>query len=151
MMTRRDSARCRRPMRELTRGVQGREALKETADVRGGDAGHGAARLVRGRADVRRDDDVREGEEPWIDGGLVLEDVESGAAEVVALQGVAESVLVDDLSPRRIDEERSMFHALPRCGVGGVVRLAGERHMDGDDVTRGQQLVDRLTAPAADD
>src|SRR5258707_7344519 len=108
MMTRRDSARCRRPMRELNHAVQRREALKETADVRGGDAGHGAARLVRGRADVRRDDDVREGEEPWIDGGLVLEDVESGAAEGGWLPGVAESGLVDRLFPRRIYQGRSL-------------------------------------------
>ncbi len=63
--------------------------------------------LSRRRGDVRRGDHLRQLLQAVIDGGLLLIDVERGAADLTGLDGVGERALVDQLTARRIDHSKA--------------------------------------------
>src|SRR5216683_2909652 len=126
---------------QLRHTVQRLLTLEKTIHVRGRDPGHGAARLEGRRSDVRSKHNIRHGAEARADGRLELVNVESGAAEVAALEGVAEGALIDDRASRGVDDERAPLHPGERGRVDQMLRLAAERRVDRNDVTGCQQTI----------
>lgn len=90
---------------------------------------------------MRGDDDVGEGVEGVVEGeGLGGGDVEGGAAEVAALEGLDEGVLVDDLAPCGVDEDGAWLHGGEGGDIEEVASLGGERGVEGDEVGFGEEL-----------
>src|SRR2546423_5356198 len=83
---------------------------------------------------MRRQHDVGEGREPWVDPGLVLEDVDPGAGDPALLERAHERGLVDDRPPRRVDEERRLLHEPEGALVDEVPGLRQERRVQADEV-----------------
>ena len=71
---------------------------------------HRAARGPVGAADVRREDDVREREQPRDDDRFVLEHVERGGGERTALEHVGERRFVDTGAARCVHEDAPLLH-----------------------------------------
>ncbi len=57
-------------------------------------------RLARDRRGMRRQNDIVEREETWIDIRLVFENIERGTGDGFGLQGIQQRRLVDDRAPR---------------------------------------------------
>ena len=67
------------------------------------------------------------GEQGGMDSGLALEDVEGGAGEVAACEGVDEGLFVDDGAAGHVDEPGAGLHAGEAVGVEQMLRSCGER------------------------
>ena len=77
-----------------------------------------------------------------IDRGFVFEDVEAGAAEFARLQCADQSVLVDHLAARRVDDIGVGTHQLQAGRIEQVVGRGRMRAIHRDDVDLGQHLVE---------
>ena len=88
--------------------------------------GHRGARLHRRAPEVWREDDVLERAEIRMDVRLVLVHVEGGAGNDVILERPDQRRLVDDRSPRRVDQIRAALHARERFLVDQMSRFLGQ-------------------------
>ena len=122
-----------------------------TVDVGCRDSGHRAARFKCRRPDVWRKDYVRHFQQSRVHSGLEFVDVEACAADVTAFQGVAERSFIDDRAARGVDDARPSLHFRDRRGVDQVMGLAIQRRVNRDDVSRCEQLVERLAPAHTDD
>ena len=92
----RGESRCRLSTRVLQRrlrfridAVQERSALEASQKIVDGEVGHADSRGDAGASDVRRQDEVRRGEQRTVGGDrLLLEDVERGAGKAARVQGL---------------------------------------------------------------
>ena len=95
-----------------------RLAAEQPAQLRGDDAPLMGRHVDGVAADVRRGDHVVEREQRVIrPRRLDAEDVERGAAEMSAAQGVGQRRLVDERRARRVDQARARPHACQRRGA----------------------------------
>ena len=69
-------------------------------------------------------------------------DIENDAAQVIALEGISERILVDDLAPGDIDEEAPRLHGGEAILVKESVRLRRPLAADHDDVASRQEPVE---------
>ena len=104
-----DQAVRRRRTRREIHDVRDPPGFRVDADDAHGFGGDGLLRLFGGRADVMRAVDVRErgdrrGEGPRTSGWLVRKHVEA-RADTARPHGLGQRGVVDDLCPRRVDEE----------------------------------------------
>jgi len=104
----------------LRNDVQRRAPCEEQQDVRSRDTCHAGAGFVRGGADVRDDDDVLHRQESRIHARLVFVNVERGAAQVTAVECVAERVFIDDRPPRGVHDVRAALHLSESRGIDQV-------------------------------
>ena len=103
-----------------------------------------ASRVGRsGAADVRREDDVLEPEQPWRDLWLVLEDVEARGGERPVFERGRQGALVDAGAARGVHEDGARLHPPQAAGVQEVAGLRGERAMERDEVRSLEELVER--------
>lgn len=73
---------------------------------------------------------------------LVDDDVGGVTGDLLVLDRVDDGPGVDNLTPRRVDEDRRVLHLLEGVRIDHVVVLAREVwHVDRNDVTLGEQLV----------
>jgi len=66
------------------------------------------------------------------------------------LQRIAKRVFIDDRSARGVEEKRAALHPSQGSAVDQMSRLAAERDMDGNEVARGQENIERLAPPDSD-
>src|SRR5581483_3995741 len=94
--------------REVQR-VQGQTALLESDDALRELGGDLALRLLRRGPEVRRQDDARVlAQRAALGQRLLLEDVEGGAGELAARQGLEEGLLLDQLAASAVDQPRAL-------------------------------------------
>src|SRR5690606_13045025 len=83
-----------------------------------------------------------------IDIGFVLENIQGGAGDTALLQGLDESVLVDDRAPRQVDDPRFGAQGFKHACVDQVTRLwaAGTSHCQDVNVRRrvGQPFMEHI-------
>ena len=113
--------------------------------------GDGDAGLVLGlgrrRPEVGGGHHARQREQRRVGARLGGEHVEGGPGHLAGLQRLVERLLVEDAAARGVDDAQA------RLGLGQEVApdeprgLGGLREMDGDEVARGHQLVERRAAP----
>ena len=96
--------------------------------------------LQRRPGHMGRDDAVGDAQKRAVLGhGLGFPDIERGAAQLAALQGVGQRRFVHDGAPCRVDEERALLHAGERLIREKPIRLRVQGAMDGDDIRLLQQ------------
>ena len=92
--------------------------------------------------------------EQWMIQGrrFLIPDVEPGAADMAGLERGQQGLLVVDAAARRGDEQRAAFHPLQCARVDHAQGVLRARAMQGNDVGRRQQIVQRggLGAAPAD-
>jgi len=74
-------------------------------------------------------------------GRLRLEDVDGGSRELPRIERVDERGLVDEASPRAVDDPGGRLHRPDRLGVDQVARLRGQRGVEADEVAAGPEVV----------
>ena len=99
-------------------------------------------RLGRGRAQVRRADDVGQAEQRAVLGRLDLEHVEGGAGHVARFQRLGQRPLVDQAAARAVDDAHALLGLLQRGGIDDVAGLVGQRRVQGDEIGAAQQVVE---------
>ena len=77
--------------------------------------------------------------QPPIGGRLLGEDVERRAGQTAVVEGGEQRLLVDHAAAGAVDQERPPLHARDALGREQPARLVGHRHVQGDNVGRGQQ------------
>jgi hypothetical protein len=91
---------------------------------------------------VRREQRVVEGAQRVRRGQrLAVVDVERGAGDAAAAQGLDQRGLVDEGAARRVDEEGPQLHAPELGRADEPARRFAEHEVNRDDVGRGQELV----------
>ena len=75
---------------------------------------------------------------------LHAEDVQSGRRHLARAQRVGKRRLVDQLPPGRVDDPDAVLCAGQRLRVEQSARLVVQRHVQGEEVGGGENLVDRL-------
>jgi len=93
---------------------------------------------VRGHGDV-----VHLQEGAVLRHGLVPEHIEHGAADLLALKRVAQSLLIDKTGARGVAEDRGRLHLGKSLLANDVLGSLDQTQVDRNDVGRGQQLVKR--------
>ena len=81
-------------------------------------------------------------QQPRLDLGLALVDVERRTRELARPESVDERRLVHDRPARGVDENGGTRHRAKRGPVDEVPRLRRERHVDADDVRLGEERVE---------
>lgn len=79
----------------------------------------------------------------------MLVDVERGTGDHAGAKGVGQRALVHDRAAGGVDEVRRRAHPAQRRRIDEVVGVSVVRAVDGDDVARAQQLVERDPPSAA--
>jgi hypothetical protein len=89
---------------------------------------------------VRRREHVRAGEQRrrWVE-GLLVEDVERGAAEPPLVERAQERGLADEAAARRVHQDRAGLHERERAVVDDLVRPLRHRHAQEEDVALREQ------------
>ena len=90
---------------------------------------------------MRRADDVGQAEKRAFGGRLDLEDVEACAGDMAGLDGVGQSRLIDETAAGAIDDTHAGLGLGQRLAGENAARLVGHRHMQGDEIGLGEQLV----------
>ena len=122
---------------------QRRAAVEHGKVVRHGQIGHRRPRFPRRAAEMRREDNVLEIEEPGEDLGLTLVDIERRAGNQAFLERPRQAFFVDDGPARGVDEKRRPLHARERAPIDHVTRRRRQRRVNRDDIRRNQQFVER--------
>ncbi len=100
-------------------------------------------RLVGGGAQMRSEDDVVELEERRSGRRLGDEDVDAGAGDPLGLERGVERILVDDPTAARVDDAQLRLGDREHVGVDQAGRLGRLRDVDGDEVARPHELLER--------
>ena len=108
---------------------------------------HRHAGLARRAAEVRRQHDVLERDQAFLDRGLMLVHVERRAGDHARTQRLDERPLVDDRPARRVDEHRGRLHPGQPGRVEEMARLGRRRAVDADDVGAGEERVEIVVPP----
>src|SRR4029077_16772259 len=95
---------------------------------------------VRGGYDGRGRDGLR-------GRGLALEDVERGASNLAAPEGLREGCFVDDLPSGGVDQERVLLHEGDPARVDHAPGLCGQRDVERDEI-RGREEGVEVNHPA---
>ena len=146
----------RRPRRQID-DVRNPPGLAERPDDADGLGGDRLLSLFRGRPDVVRAVDARQIQERQVEFAgpgrrLAGENVQTDADPAFA-DGVGDSVVVEDLGSRRIDEDRSRPQPSDDVGVDEAASRVGKGEVDAQDVRLGRDLAGRrrdrdATAPS---
>ena len=100
-------------------------------------------RLGRGRAEVRREDQVRHFAQRRIGRQRFrFENIQRGRGDVAGTQGLGERCFIDQSAPRAIDHARAAFRLRQPRGVEQMMGLRRERRMERDEIRGGQQVVE---------
>ena len=120
-------------------------ALEGGRDLLGDDHAGAVLRLLGGRRQVRRDDDVVELEQrPRV--RLGREDVERRSGDVAGAEGVQQRVLVHQLAAGGVDDAHARLHAREGACIDRALRLRREREVEGEEVGLGQGVLLGLRA-----
>ena len=127
-------------------GRQGGAAVGVAHELLGHFQADVGLRFQRGAADVRGQDDVLEAAQGRFENlvvglGLLGEHVDGSAVQVLALDGVSKGVDVHAGAAGGIDEDGALLHLGELLGAHHVLGGGQFRHMQGDHVGGGQQLV----------
>ena len=107
-----------------------------------GDVGAGAVLgLVGGRAEVRGDDDLRQLEQRAGGGRLGDVDVDAGAADVPAADGLGQRLLVDQAAAGGVDDQHARLGQRQLVLADEPEGLGGLGQVDRDQVGAAQQVV----------
>ena len=119
-----------------------RLAAPQTLDVHGHDVCVPGVRTIRHAGNVRRGDDVRQSEQ-WIVGRnwLTPEDVESGATQMPADERPLESRLIDEWSPRHVDDAGASRERGERPRIHQTTSRCAQRNTDDEDVADAECLI----------
>ena len=102
-------------------------------------------RLDRVAGDVGCEHDIRRGQYRIVGRRrLDLEDIERRPADPPLPQGFRKRPLVDQRSPRGVDQDRRRLHGAKPLPVDDVEGFPGQRQVQGDDVRRSQQRLQPL-------
>ena len=99
-------------------------------------------RFGRGRAQMRRADDVLEAEQRIFLGWLDREHIEAGAGDMARFDRGGQRHLVDEPTARAIDDAHAGFRLLQCGGVDDVLGLLGQRRMQRDEVGALEQFIE---------
>lgn len=96
-----------------------------------------------GSAEMRGEDDVgkgAEGEVQWW--RLDLEDVEGRSSEVLALEGFVKGSFINKATAGAIDDARAARQQGDAAGIEDVAGFVRQRHVEGEEVHAGEELVE---------
>ncbi len=97
--------------------------------------------FLGGGREVRRDDDVRRGQQrPVI--RLLLEDVDRRPGDLARFERRDQRGLVDELASRRIHDSHAVAHLRDRFRADRVARLVVEGQVEGDEIGPCEHLVE---------
>ncbi len=125
-------------------GGRDHAALEAEHDVLGDLLAGAVLRFGRGRAEVRREDDVVELDERRVGARLDLEDVDAGAGDLAGADRVGERGHLVDAAAGGVDQAHAVLHLRELLGAEHADRVLGLGQVHGDEVGERQQLVDRL-------
>ena len=117
-------------------------AGEDGADVVGQHVHDSGLALLGDARDVRGEHDAGQPFQPTGGGGFVLTDVEARTGQAPTLQGVGESVLVDDLAPADVDEKRCGLHQGQQPCVDQVTGVRCRRQVAAEDVSGRDDLLE---------
>ena len=97
----------------------------------------------RGRgAQMRRADDVGEAKQRAFGGRLDFEHVKAGTGDMAGLDGFGKSCLIHQTAAGAVDDAHALLGLGKRFLAENAAGLVGHRHMQGDEIGLGQQLVE---------
>ena len=99
--------------------------------------------LARGGGDVRSGHHLRQLLQTLIGGRLGLEHVQSRRGHLPRLDCVGQCLLVDEVSPRGVDQSNALFGSGQALGVHQVTGFFVCRHVERHVVGAGEQIVER--------
>jgi hypothetical protein len=91
---------------------------------------------------MRQQSQLVVGEQTRVDLRLIGEDVETGRAELTALESSEKGLLVDDSSASGVDEHATLLHGAELLLAEEAASVGVEREVEGDDVRGGEELVE---------
>ena len=90
---------------------------------------------------MRRDNDVWQIEQRACGGGFFCEDVKGGTGNMAGFQGLGQGRLIHQAAAGTVDDPHARLGPGNRRRVEDVAGLVGQRHMKGDEIGAGQQLI----------
>jgi len=123
-------------------GVLGDAGFEVVADLEGDLDADGLLGFGGGSGDVGGEDDVVEGGEGGVSGGLLVEDVEGGAGDVTGLEGGGQVGFDDELAAGAVDDADAFLHGGEGGGVEDAGGLRGEADVEGEEVGHREELFD---------
>ena len=103
--------------------------------------GHVFLGLGRGCPKVGCDDDIGQVEQGGRGGGFFGEDIEGGPGHMARGQGGSQGHLVHQAATGAVDDAHAGLAAGNRPGRQDVAGLVGQRHVQGDEIGAGQQII----------
>ncbi len=119
-------------LRSQERGVDrvaGGPSLQHRQHLLGRFNSHFPLGFLSGGSQVRRSHDLGMGDQGLVQRRFLDKNVQGNPGQPVALQGLEQGVLVDQLSPGHVDQARSRFHQGQLPGANQVGGIGSERRM----------------------